>query len=148
MGTRSTILFCEKRNLDEVIPIVKLYFQYDGYPEGVGEDLCNYLLNKTIVNGFSFRQSCSTDIANGVGCLVAQYIRDNKKRVGDFYVIPIDIQLDYIDYNYIVVIDSFGKEPCNAGDVSTISVNNWGGDYFFTGTPKELIDYIKNGGEQ
>ncbi len=51
MGTRSTITFYEKRGT-ELIPYVNIYQQYDGYLEGVGEDLCKWLKNKIIVNGF------------------------------------------------------------------------------------------------
>ena len=52
MGTRSTITFYEKRD-DKHIPYVSIYQCFDGYLEGVGKDLCMWLKNKIIVNGFS-----------------------------------------------------------------------------------------------
>lgn len=81
MGTRSTITFYSN---DKNTPIVNIYQQYDGYLGGVGKDLCKWLENKIIVNGFSFHDK--RDIANGVGCLAAQYIKDNKKEVGNLYI--------------------------------------------------------------
>ena len=141
MGTRSTITFCEKIN-DEIQPLVSIYQQYDGYLEGVGKDLCTWLSKMTILNGYSFYDRYSDDVANGVGCLVAQYIRNIKPHIGDTYIIPMDSSQDDIDYNYKIIFDSYGKEPCNAAKVATVMVNNWGRDYFFTGTPKELLAYI------
>ena len=141
MGTRSTITFCEKIN-DEIQPLVSIYQQYDGYLEGVGKDLCTWLSKMTILNGYSFYDRYSDDVANGVGCLVAQYIRNIKPHIGDTYIIPMDSSQDDIDYNYKIIFDSYGKEPCNAAKVATVMVNKWGRDYFFTGTPKELLAYI------
>ena len=141
MGTRSTITFCEKIN-DEIEPLVSIYQQYDGYLEGVGKDLCTWLSKMTILNGYSFYDRYSDDVANGVGCLVAQYIRNIKPHIGDTYIIPMDSSQDDIDYNYKIIFDSYGKEPCNAAKVATVMVNKWGRDYFFTGTPKELLAYI------
>ena len=76
MGTRSTITFYEKRD-DKHIPYVSIYQCFDGYLEGVGKDLCMWLKNKIIVNGISLNDK--RDIANGIGCLIAKYIRDNNK---------------------------------------------------------------------
>ena len=85
MGTRSTITFYEKRD-DKLIPYVNIYQQYDGYLEGVGKELCEWLEDKIIVNGFSYFDK--RNIANGVGCLVAQFISDKKKRSWKFLYIP------------------------------------------------------------
>ena len=141
MGTRSTITFCEKIN-DEIQPLVSIYQQYDGYLEGVGKDLCTWLSKMTILNGYTLYDKYSDDVANGIGCLVAQYIRNIKPHIGDTYIIPMDSSQDGIDYNYKIIFDAYGKEPCNAAKVATVMVNNWGRDYFFIGTPKELLAYI------
>lgn len=141
MGTRSTITFYEKSD-DKLIPYVNIYQQYDGYLEGVGKDLCTWLSKMTILNGYTLHDKYSDDVANGVGCLVAQYIRNIKPHIGDTYIIPMDSSQEGIDYNYKIIFDAYGKEPCNAAKVATIMVNNWGRDYFFTGTPKELLAYI------
>ena len=144
MGTRSTITFYEKLNT-ELIPYVNIYQQYDGYLEGVGKDLCMWLKNKIIVNGFS--PDDKRDIANGIGCLIAQYIRDNKDDVGNLYICPIEDSCENCDYNYSVIIDeswtiSLYETERKAEDITTIEVGNWGKKPFFKGTIQELLDYI------
>ena len=138
MGTRSTITFCEKVD-DKIIPYVNIYQQYDGYLEGVGKELCEWLEDKIIVNGFSY--SDKRDIANGVGCLVAQFISDKKNGVGDFYVYPIGEGKGYCDYNYTVIIDETYSER-KLKDITTIEVDSWGGKPFFKGTISELLYHI------
>ena len=144
MGTRSTITFIGKVG-DKEIPYVRIYQQYDGYLSGVGLDLIRWLQKKNIVNGIS---DYTSDIANGLGCLAAQYIRDYKYGVGDLYIDPIDSDLKFIDYNYDVVFDisasidpKGNKQP--ATDFITFRVNNWGKDPFFVGSPEELEKYIR-----
>lgn len=146
MGTRSTITFFEKRN-DSVYPIVSIYQHYDGYLEGVGEDLCKWLMSKTIVNGLPVSNENSKNIANGIGCLIAQYIAKNKTCVGDLYIIPIGEMLKYCDYNYTVIFDTNTETPYKASDRAIIGVDNWGDSYFFKGSPEELLEYIKNQSE-
>ena len=146
MGTRSTITFCERRN-ENVYPIVNIYQQYDGYLEGVGKDLCEWLINKTIVNGLPISNENDMDIANGFGCLIAQYIANNKMCVGDLYIIPIGDMLKYCDYNYTVIFDTNTETPYKASDRTTICVDNWGDSHFFEGSPEELLEYIKRQSE-
>lgn len=144
MGTRSTITFCEKVN-DKIIPYVNIYQQYDGYLEGVGKELCEWLEDKIIVNGFS--SDDKRDIANGVGCLVARFISDKKNGVGDFYVYPIGEGKGYCDYNYTVIINKTYSER-KLKDITTIEVDSWGKKPFFKGTIQELLDYIENQKEE
>ncbi len=150
MGTRSTITFYEKRD-DKLIPYVNIYQQYDGYLEGVGKGLCKWLKNKIIVNGFSFYDK--RNIANGIGCLTAQYIKDNKDDVGNLYIYPIEEYCEECDYNYSVIIDeswtiSLYETEKKAEDITTIEVGNWGKKPFFKGTIQELLDYIENQKEE
>ena len=81
MGTRSLTVFNDELNNEE---IVVLYRQYDGYPEGHGTDLLNFLNNMNIVNGISNDEK--RKIANGMSCLSAQIIAYFKKAPGDFYL--------------------------------------------------------------
>lgn len=144
MGTRSTITFYQKTN-GKILPLVNIYQQYDGYLEGVGKDLCEWLKNKIIVNGIS--PFDVGDIANGVGCLVAQFIKDKKDRVGNLYINPIGEGQDYCDYNYSVVIeDAYSKRKVK--DITTIEVNSWGKEPFFKGSIQELLDYIEKQKEE
>lgn len=144
MGTRSTITFCERID-DKIIPYVNIYQQYDGYLEGVGKELCEWLEDKIIVNGFS--PVDRRDIANGVGCLVAQFISDKKNGVGNFYIYPIGEDKDYCDYNYTVIINKTYSER-KLKDITTIEVDSWGKKPFFKGTIQELLDYIENQKEE
>lgn len=146
MGTRSTITFCEKVD-DKIIPYVNIYQQYDGYLEGVGKELCEWLKNKIIVNGFS--SDDRRDIANGVGCLVAQFISDKKNGVGNFYIYPIGEGKNYCDYNYTVIIDGiYSYSAKRLKYITTIEVDSWGSKPFFKGTIQELLDYIEKHKEE
>lgn len=149
MGTRSTITFIGKIDNKE-IPYVRIYQQYDGYLDGVGLELINWLENKNIVNGISDYRS---DIANGLGCLVAQYIRDFKTEAGGLYIDPIDSDLKFIDYNYDVVFDiGSGNLAKDNGqkttDFITFRISYWDESPFFIGNSEELKKYIQREKEE
>jgi len=130
MGTRATITFYEDGE-----KLVKLYNHWDGYIAGLGVELAEWLNNKTIINGITKRDDESK--ANGIGCLVAQFIRDHKTCIGDLYVIPIDSDDEMIDYQYKVEFtDSIGK----CSEIAKITVTTWGSENIeFVGTPSELL---------
>jgi len=120
MGTRSTIKFYDE--FDEEEPLLCIYNQYDGYITGVGHTLANFLIRKTIINGFS-NQTMEGGFANGMGCLAAQYIVENKTEIGGLYCTTKD---DEEEYNYEVrLID--GKIIIKVDD--------------FEGTPEELLKH-------
>jgi hypothetical protein len=74
MGTRSTVKFYRnKHNEKEIVCVASIYQQYDGYLEGVGKELIEWLKTFTIVNGISLDEEIK--IANGIDCLAAQYIK-------------------------------------------------------------------------
>lgn len=80
MGTRSTISF-----YDDKEHYVSIYQQYDGYLSGVGQNLYDFLNSKTLVNGLSTRDNT---VANGAGCLFAQFIKEFKTEPGGLYLEP------------------------------------------------------------
>lgn len=134
MGTRSTIKFIRKRK-NKLTPLVSVYQQWDGYVEGVGYDLANYLKSKKIINGISYGQN-TDEYANGFECLIAQFIRDFKREVGGLYITDFD---DVEEYNYEVVFDEdkYFNEPYDTiDDLITIRV-----DTIFEGTPSELLEF-------
>jgi hypothetical protein len=92
MGTRSVIKFQENNET-----ICAIYQQFDGYPEGVGRELFFFLDDMTIVNGLSVDQP--KRVANGIGCLAAQFVAQFKDGAGGFYMTPPD---DTQEYDYIV----------------------------------------------
>ena len=149
MGTRSTITFYSRMGGTNFF-LVNIYQQYDGYLEGVGKELCEWLKSKTIVNGFS---KPDLNIANGTGCLAAKYISEFKPATGGLYIYPEDVAHEDCDYNYSVIIDedwvtSFSTFEKKAEDIITIEVDNWGEKPFFKGSIQELLDYIERQKEE
>lgn len=104
MGTRSTTQIVEQYNDGDAI-LVNMYRQYDGYPEGHGQELVDFLNSKTIVNGFSNGMTMETH-ANGAGCLAAQVVDHFKQELGGIYLVPHG-QTE--QYNYKVIIPQHGK---------------------------------------
>ena len=141
MGTRSTITFYSQT--DKVVtPICCIYQMYDGYVKGVGHDLAKWLLKKKLVNGIS-DETDRKGYANGIGCLIAQFIRDNKKEIGDLYIVPLGYNKKWVDYNYEVTIqDDVGS----LNDLAIINITNWDEhEVIFSGSPEELLNYNESG---
>lgn len=97
MGTRSlTYVY------DGETPIMCMYRQFDGYPEGHGQELANFLNELTIGNGIPEYGDLFT-FANGMGDLAAQMLVWFKKTPGGFYIHPIDFNQDcWQEYEYHV----------------------------------------------
>lgn len=143
MGTRSTISFIEKEDNGNESIVAYVYQQWDGYLEGVGKSLCEWLLHKIMVNGIP---DYKYDYANGMTDLAAQYVHDFKDGVGSLYLYsPNWDTKNWCDYNYKVT-HQFNNNG-NADDVLTIEVSNWEEEPFFVGKPSELLEYIKKGGD-
>ena len=87
MGTRSNVRFKEDGTV-----IGCLYRQYDGYPEGMGQDLLDILPggDPSIVNGFGPRSEIPHSF-NGIPCLAA-YVTGQLKgsQIGNVYMYPSD----------------------------------------------------------
>lgn len=82
MGTRATIIVC---NEDRTEVLVKLYKQFDGYLEGLGEQIYDILKNKKVVNGYTLEDE-KAGYYNGIGCLAASLIKELKTTIGNVYV--------------------------------------------------------------
>jgi hypothetical protein len=112
MGTRSLTIFVDEAGND----LVTMYRQFDGYYEGHGKELADFLKGKEIVNGISMDKDKSK-LFNGIGCLAAQVIAHLKKEVGGVYIYPNGSEAEQYVY---VVTGEIGKEP-------TISVDEFSG---------------------
>lgn len=146
MGTRSTITFIERVNAGDSI-VAQVYQQYDGYLEGVGKSLVEWLMPKIMVNGIPDYEH---DYANGIGDLAAQYVHDFKDRIGYLYLYSPEWDAEeWCDYNYKIIQNiSNNGYTGNADDVLTIVVTNWNNEEpLFVGKPSELLEYIKGGGD-
>jgi hypothetical protein len=104
MGTRSTIKIHNGGKNSDVL--VTLYKQFDGYFDGLGEELKSFLEDIHLVNGFSMNEK--RKIANGMGCLAAQLIVHFKQGVGGVYVTT---EGDSQEYNY-QIYEKDGKIIC------------------------------------
>ena len=146
MGTRSTVKFIRKRG-EKLTPLVNIYQQWDGYIEGVGHDLAQFLIERKLINGIPYEKNCF-GYANGFECLIAQYIAAFKNEVGGFYITDFD---DSQEYNYEVVFDAdkyfdhdfYKDEDMTADELITIKV-----DTIFEGTPSELLEFKESDDEE
>jgi hypothetical protein len=69
MGTRSLTVFRESDGTE----IVVMYRQMDGYPDGHGQELAEFLKDFRITNGLS-GEATKHRVANGMDCLAAQVV--------------------------------------------------------------------------
>ena len=104
MGTRATIHIAKREegvSFSEIPEkkIVSIYNQYDGYPEGLGVTIANYLKGKKIVNGLGDRNA---PVFNGLGCLAASLIAELKEEAGNVYIDNPDCPHSWLDYEYVV----------------------------------------------
>lgn len=116
MGTRATVKFYNSKPTEESKPLFNVYFQFDGYYEGVGHELADFLISKKLINGIN-NQTMEQGFANGMGCLSAQYIKEIKTEIGGVYLHSIDDeeQYDYKVYpteeGFIIAVDAFEGTP-------------------------------------
>jgi hypothetical protein len=113
MGTRSlTKVFQtykdDEKNKQVKIQLVNMYRQYDGYPEGHGTELADFLKGGKVVNGIGYDEK--NIVFNGAGCLAAQMIAHFKNGAGGFYIQPITAKDCGQEYEYEVIVDFDTKE--------------------------------------
>lgn len=117
MGTRSLtyVYDSDSGSSSTLAPLICMYQQYDGYPEGVGKELAEFLNSfDAITNGISFGEKRKT--ANGMGCLAAQLVAKTKTAVGGVYLYPCKVNQDcgqefeyHILFDRVVVRDGYEK---------------------------------------
>lgn len=148
MGTRSLTFMYEE--FDSEVPFVCIYRQFDGYPEGHGVDLANFINSKRLVNGYSGSDTMETT-ANGIGCLAAQLVMTLKERfgLGGIYLHFPDLNADHWqDYEYHIWpprIDS-NSAPAYRYDANChgkVKIVGYGGT-IFEGNWIEFEDFCKN----
>ena len=87
---------------------INMYRQYDGYPQGHGLELAEFLSDFTIVNGLG-ADSYRGKIANGSSCLAAQLVQHFKDGPGNVYLETLD-DGDYWE-EYIYTLFPKENEP-------------------------------------
>ena len=135
MSTRSLVRFAKR---EEGVSFsehperveVQVYKHYDGYPSGHPVELAEFLKEFKIVNGLPYGDD--SKMANGLGCLAAQYIAAFKMKAGDIYVESPDTERDWIEYITYVWGDD--------GKGIWMSIFDIEDGCIFVGKPQELID--------
>ena len=98
MGTRSLTVL----EMEDGTEIAVMYRQYDGYPEGHGQELKEFLAGFEIVNGFGCGDDQPIKQANGMDCLAAQIIAHFKTDIGNIYLMPAGTRDAGEEYIYTV----------------------------------------------
>lgn len=140
MGTRSLTTFIDtyegkNKRQESVIKknkIVTMYRQYDGYPEGHGLQLAEFLAGGKMVNGISMNENGL--IFNGMGCLAAQAVAHFKNGPGGFYLHRGGTTNCWEQYRYEVIDNGPGN------DVTLRCYDVYDKKWIFQGTPKEFIE--------
>lgn len=129
MSTNGTIRFRNKNGKD----LISIYNHYDSYVEGLGKDISNFLNNIKVVNGISLGQEKEiSNIANGFGDLIAQFIVTFKKTVGSIYVEEYFEQ----EYNYIIQ----ETEDMNEFNIKVYEFEQ----LIFEGNKKQFTEFINS----
>ena len=136
MATRSLVRFARREDgvsfsehPEKVI--VQVYKHWDGYPSGHPTQLANWLVDKKIVNGIG---TDTWNVANGLGCLAAQYIAAFKMEAGDLYVESPE-HSEHGDIEYVTYVwGDYGKS------IWMSIFDTYEDKCIFVGKPQELID--------
>ena len=114
---------------------VNMYRHLDGYPEGHGLDLAEFLKDVELINGVPLAKK-TRYMANGSGCLAAQMVKHFKEDIGYIYLYPHDNESGWEDYIYTVYPKT--------GEETFISIYDMQQERcIFVGTPSKLIKKYK-----
>lgn len=134
MGTRSLTHIREGNKLGKVL--LTIYRQYDGYPDGHGLDLAEFLKDMNVVNGLTMDEK--KKVANGMGCLAAQLVAHLKQGPGNIYIYPPKSTDCGEEYVYTIYYD--GDLYKGGGQLKMVCQDVY--DHrakIFDGTPEEFI---------
>jgi hypothetical protein len=103
MGTRSIVVL---PGMDGETAV--LYRQFDGYPDGMGDDLVAILRGRRILNGFRMGDTTATAY-NGPDCLSAAIVAGLKApegtpEIGSVYLFPAGSRDLGEEYTYTVTV--------------------------------------------
>lgn len=137
MGTRSLtkVIEQQKESGKEYI-IAMMYRQYDGYIDGHGKDLADFLENCEVVNGIRDVKEGGRTF-NGPGCLAAQCVAHFKDdgEPGGIYLQGPDPEAGE-EYTYEIVVKMNGVSP----DPQPIIRVSGGDHYYDEYTLEEFIE--------
>lgn len=113
MGTRALIHIHDDRDPKTII--CTIYRQYDGYLEGLGKQLANFVADREIVNGYQPDKHTKENAANGMSCLAAQLVGHLKEDIGNVYLYPpgiSDVGEEFVYHvfkDHITASDTYGE---------------------------------------
>ena len=117
-------------------PFTCMYRQYDGYLDGHGQDLAEWLSGYTVVNGIPMDKS--EPMFNGMDCLAAQMFAHFKNGAGGIYCMHPDASDCWEEYLYEI------SEEDNQIHL-TVYETGYERDAteIFHGTPEELLTKLE-----
>lgn len=139
MGTRSLTIV--RNGFEDKAPrIVTIYSQNDGYPEGVGKELCDFLSKIKIVNGM---RGFEANIANGVGCLAAQLVAHLKTEPGGIYLESGNDDDKPRQYDEEYIYEIFADTLAPDKGIRIICHDTVKGEIIFDGTPQGFLNKLQ-----
>lgn len=145
MGTRSMTYLVD----DDGKCQLAIYRQYDGYPEGMGKDLCSFLKDRKIANGIGPDAVWNTS-SNGMGDLAAQLVMYLKEQttngtfMGNLYLYPPEMK----DMSYAALRANandhwaeYFYEISEKDGKPWIRVSDMGKDWAFEGSPEDCAKH-------
>tara|TARA_R110000824_G_scaffold399220_1_gene604333 strand:+ start:1723 stop:2151 length:429 start_codon:yes stop_codon:yes gene_type:complete len=137
MGTRSLTKVIETwedtKGKKQRRPITCMYRQYDGYLDGHGQELAEWLAGHTLVNGIPMDPS--KPMFNGVDCLAAQMFAHFKDGAGGIYCMHPDAEDCWEEYLYEISEEN--------KDILLTVYDTYNNKEIFQGTPEELLTKIE-----
>ena len=121
-------------------PITCMYRQYDGYLDGHGQELAEWLSGYTIVNGIPSDKS--EPMFNGMDCLAAQMFAHFKDGAGNIYCMHPDAEDCWEEYLYEISEGQYGSYEGILLTVYEIGHESSAAEIFH-GTPEELLTKLK-----
>lgn len=110
MGTRSLTHIKD----EDGKTLTTIYKQYDGYPEGLGKELHEFLKGRKILNGYQGDED--QHHCNGMGCLAARLIGHLKEdKIGNVYVYSPDAKDCGEEFTYTIYPSEETKDEVDLG---------------------------------
>ena len=132
MGTRSLTKIIEvyqDENKTSKQVLTTMYRQMDGYMEGHGAELAEWLAEFTVVNGLGVGET--RKVANGADCLAAQMFAHFKTDSGGIYLYPPGARNCGENYIYYIYV--------NGSEINVWVKDACDNKYIFKGTAKEFL---------
>ena len=132
MGTRSLTKIIEvyqDENKTSKQVLTTMYRQMDGYMEGHGAELAEWLAEFTVVNGLGVDEP--RKVANGADCLAAQMFAHFKNGPGSIYLYPPGARNCGENYIYYIYV--------NGSEINVWVKDACDNKYIFKGTAKEFL---------